>query len=117
MTHSQKEKEKESAHVVRAEKAHPAAAAAKAHPPSVQRVLVVEDMEDTRTTYKQVLETCLEVEVDTVNDGNQALEALSERPYSVMLTDLRMPRVSGMQLIEEVNSRRLPVTVIVTTGF
>jgi len=115
MTHSQKEKDP--AHVVRAEKAHSVAATVKQQPSSTQRVLVVEDMEDTRTTYKQVLETCLEVEVDTVNDGNQALEALSERPYSVMLTDLRMPRVSGMQLIEEVNSRRLPVTVIVTTGF
>jgi DNA-binding NtrC family response regulator len=41
---------------------------------------------------------------------------IQERPYSVVLTDLRMPKVSGMKLIAEVQERKLPVTVIVTTG-
>jgi DNA-binding NtrC family response regulator len=34
----------------------------------------------------------------------------------MMITDLKMPRLSGMKLIEEVQKRELPVTVIVTTG-
>ena len=34
----------------------------------------------------------------------------------MLITDLRMPRVSGMQLLQEVQTRRLPVTVFVTTG-
>ena len=33
-----------------------------------------------------------------------------------MITDLRMPKLDGMKLIEEIQTRRLPVTVIVTTG-
>ncbi len=82
-----------------------------------QRVLIAEDNEDTRRTLKSMLELALGVVVDTVNDGSQALQALIEQPYSVVITDLKMPRVSGMQLIEEVTKRRLPVTVIVTTGF
>jgi DNA-binding NtrC family response regulator len=85
--------------------------------PSTQRVLIAEDNEDTRKTLKSILELALGVTVDTVTDGGHALEALIERPYSVVITDLKMPRVSGMQLIEEVTQRRLPVTVIVTTGF
>jgi DNA-binding NtrC family response regulator len=84
--------------------------------PPKQRVLIVEDNEDTRKALKRLLETSLKVDVDTVADGSQALQALGERPYSVVLTDLRMPRVSGMQLIQEVQKQRLPVTVIVTTG-
>jgi DNA-binding NtrC family response regulator len=85
--------------------------------PHRQRILVAEDGEDARRTLKQMLELALEVEVDTVSDGRQALQALLERPYSVVITDLKMPHVSGMQLIEEVTKRRLAVTVIVTTGF
>jgi DNA-binding NtrC family response regulator len=87
------------------------------HPAGGQRILIAEDNEDTRRTLKQMLELALTVEVDTVSDGSQALKALLEQPYSVIITDLKMPRVSGMQLIEEVMQRRLPVTVIVTTGF
>jgi DNA-binding NtrC family response regulator len=41
---------------------------------------------------------------------------LIERNYSLVITDLKMPRVDGMQVVEEVQKRRLPVTVIVTTG-
>lgn len=81
-----------------------------------QRVLVVEDNEDTRNSLQELLRLALNLEVDTAADGNRALELLVERPYSLMITDLRMPRLSGMRLIEEVQSRRLPVTVIVTTG-
>ncbi len=81
-----------------------------------QRVLIVEDLEDTRESLKQVLEMSLGVEVDVAEDGARGLEMLQRRPYSVVLTDLRMPKVSGMKLIEEVQGRRIPVTVIVTTG-
>ena len=44
-------------------------------------------------------------------------KALAERPYSVIVTDLKMPRVDGLQLLEEVQKRRLPADVIITTGF
>jgi DNA-binding NtrC family response regulator len=94
------------------------------HDPSVdsaeltsrRRILVAEDNKDTRHSLKKLLECSMPVTVDTVADGSEALEALAARPYSILITDLRMPKVSGMQLIEEVRTKRLRVTVIVTTG-
>jgi DNA-binding NtrC family response regulator len=81
-----------------------------------RRVLVVEDHDDTRNSFQQLLELSLGLEVDLAADGEEALERLSERPYSIVITDLRMPRLDGMGLIEEIQQRRLPVTIIVTTG-
>src|SRR3954451_14479077 len=81
-----------------------------------RRILVVEDNEDTRQTFQQLLEIALGVEVDLARDGNQALALLLGRPYSILITDLRMPKLDGMKLREEIQTRRLPVTVIVTTG-
>jgi DNA-binding NtrC family response regulator len=81
-----------------------------------RRVLVVEDNEDTRQSFQQLLELALGIEVDLARDGDEALALLLERPYSIMITDLRMPKLDGMKLIEEIQARRLPVTVIVTTG-
>jgi DNA-binding NtrC family response regulator len=84
---------------------------------SKRRILIAEDNAMTRKQLQQLLESTLGAVVDTAADGSEALEALIERPYSVVVTDLRMPKVSGMELIEEVQKRRLPVAVIVTTGY
>ncbi|MFL5331100.1 MAG: sigma-54-dependent transcriptional regulator [Gemmataceae bacterium] len=85
-------------------------------PTSTQRVLVVEDMEDARNSLQQLLSMTLKLEVDTAEDGASGLKKLLERPYSVAITDLRMPKLSGMALIQEVQKRKIPVTIIVTTG-
>src|SRR5439155_11136256 len=49
-------------------------------------------------------------------DGGAALERLRHHDYSLVLTDLRMPGMDGMELVAEVQRRHLPVTVIVLTG-
>ncbi len=82
-----------------------------------RRVLIAEDNEINRQQMKQVLESDQKVTVDTTSDGKEALEALVARNYSILVTDLKMPHLTGMQLIEEVQKRRLPVTVIVMTGY
>ncbi len=82
-----------------------------------RRILLAEDNEVNRQQMQHILETDHKVKVDTTRDGREALEALAENSYSLLLTDLKMPHVDGMQLIEEVQKRRLPVTVIVMTGY
>ena len=81
-----------------------------------QRVLVVEDLDDSRTSLCELLETALGLEVDAAEDGARGLEMLAAKPYSLVITDLRMPRLGGMKLIEQIQLRKIPVTVIVTTG-
>ncbi len=104
----------------KASKAAPPDAGAAPPPPSVpavpQRVLVVEDSEDARTSMRDLLQMALGLQVDTAADGHQALDLLGQRTYSLVITDLRMPKLSGMKLIEEIQQRRLPVTMVVTTG-
>lgn len=85
-------------------------------PLSTQRILVVEDLEDARTSLQELFRMALGIEVDTAEEGQKAIELLETRPYSLVVTDLRMPKLNGMHLIEEIQSRRIPVTVIVTTG-
>ncbi|MCI0703824.1 MAG: sigma-54 dependent transcriptional regulator [Planctomycetia bacterium] len=81
-----------------------------------QRVLVVEDLEDTRTSLQELLQMSLGLEVDTAEDGVAGLEMLRTKPYSLVLTDLRMPKLGGMKMLETIHEEKIPVTVIVTTG-
>ena len=84
---------------------------------SRRRILIVEDNETARKQIQVFLEADPSISVDTAANGSDALKALTERPYSVIVTDLKMPRVDGLQLLEEVQKRRLPADVIITTGF
>jgi DNA-binding NtrC family response regulator len=84
--------------------------------PLPRRVLVVEDLEDTRESMQELLVVALSVEVDAAEDGVRALELLGEREYGVVVTDLRMPRATGMRLLREVRERELRCPVIVVTG-
>jgi CheY-like chemotaxis protein len=80
-----------------------------------QRVLVAEDDRDLRELYSYVLKEG-GFEVVEATDGEETLERLaSERP-SVLVTDIMMPKVSGVEVIERVKSRaelrNLPVIAI-----
>lgn len=81
-----------------------------------RRILLVEDDEDAREQLQRLLRSDSQLIVEGVGDGEQALKALASQPYSIVITDLRMPGFDGMDLIREVQEKRLPVTVIVTTG-
>ncbi len=85
-------------------------------PAVAQRVLVVEDLEDTRASLQEMLQISMGLEVDTAEDGAAGLALLRSKPYSLVITDLRMPKVGGMKLIEAIQAEKIPVTVIVTTG-
>jgi CheY-like chemotaxis protein len=67
--------------------------------PPKQRILIAEDSESTRLQLQELLQGELEVQVDTVGDGAQALKELLEQNYSIILTDLNMPGGGGMDLI------------------
>ena len=55
--------------------------------------------------------------IKVAHNGTAALEWLVEGNFSLVLTDLRLPGIGGLDLIREVRNRDLPVTVIVMTGF
>jgi DNA-binding NtrC family response regulator len=80
-------------------------------------ILIADDSERTREQLRTLLAADGRYEVDTTGDGAAALERLSARNYSVFLTDLKMPGLDGMQLIEQLHERQVPVTVIVMTGY
>jgi two-component system, NtrC family, response regulator AtoC len=97
---------------------HPPAAEAESSTPRSlpRRILIAEDNELARNQLQKALAVNPELEVQTTSDGSKALQLLAEENFSLLITDLRMPKLDGMQLIQEIQKRRLPVTVIVTTG-
>jgi DNA-binding NtrC family response regulator len=79
-------------------------------------VLVVDDEPDMVDSCAFFL-TRAGFAVGKALSANEALAKLERDRYSVVITDLRMPKVSGLRLLEEVKERDPDVEVVVITGF
>jgi DNA-binding NtrC family response regulator len=81
-----------------------------------RRILAVDDQEFNRNHLRMVLESD-GFEVETVADGQSAWDELRAHKYHLVITDLRMPELSGLDLLARVRAERLPVGMIVLTAF
>ncbi|HYL87301.1 MAG TPA: response regulator [Burkholderiales bacterium] len=79
------------------------------------RVLIVDDNADLRASLKQLLEL-LGYEVETARDGAAALKAQRERRAAVVITDLFMAGVEGMETIARFKADWPQVRVIAMSG-
>lgn len=79
------------------------------------RVLVVDDEESIRYSVGEYLRRRGE-ECQTAESGEQALEYLRGEDYDVMLTDLMMPGLSGMDVVREAKRLRPQLVCIILTG-
>jgi response regulator RpfG family c-di-GMP phosphodiesterase len=87
-----------------------------AEPTETARILVVDD----ERVIREILAEFLALEgfsVHTVEDGEKALAELRLHPYDLLITDLKMPRLSGLQLLEKIEQERLGVLTVLMTGF
>jgi DNA-binding NtrC family response regulator len=79
------------------------------------RALVADDEPAMRRRVKALL-TDLGCEVVEAADGQLAVEALAGPAFDIVVTDLRMPELDGLQLLREVRSRNRHVPVVMITA-
>mgnify|MGYP000995738842 CR=1 FL=1 len=81
------------------------------------RILIVEDDAVARRNLEHVLARNQEYDIDQADGGEQALNFLNRRHYDLVLTDLRMDKVSGMDVLAEVRARHADTEVIMLTAY
>ena len=81
-----------------------------------ERILVVDDDEDMLSTCRKFLDR-QGYDVATTDRGQNALAMFDEAPFDLVLTDLKMPEMDGMELLRELRRRAADAIVIVFTGF
>jgi EAL domain-containing protein (putative c-di-GMP-specific phosphodiesterase class I)/CheY-like chemotaxis protein len=98
-------------------KARTPTAAADASPvtPKGSRILVVEDDDNLAHMYQIVLRAS-GFEVDVAADGRAALEQFQKHPADLVITDLTMPGMDGMALLQRIRDSDLDVPVMIVTA-
>ena len=87
--------------------------------PQTRTILVAEDSEVTRTLVTGILSN-LGYRILQAEDGQQALEMLQDYRVDLLMTDIQMPRMSGLELLKNVRAdvalEGLPVIMLSTLG-
>jgi response regulator RpfG family c-di-GMP phosphodiesterase len=80
------------------------------------RVLVVDDEKFIRDILADFL-GMEGYEVRTAEDGQAALQEMSKTAYDVVISDLKMPKMGGIELLDEIAKRTPNVLTVIMTGF
>lgn len=81
-----------------------------------RKILVVDDEITVCKSIRQAI-LCEEYEVDTALSGEEALKKDLEKSYDLVITDLMMPGISGLDLLRSLKGRRPSANVIMVTGY
>ena len=81
-----------------------------------KRVLIVEDDEEMRGLLSDVIEE-EGYKTDSVDNGSEAFRKLVKESFALIITDIRMPGLSGFDVLSAVKKFQLEIPVIVITAF
>jgi putative two-component system response regulator len=81
----------------------------------VTRILIVDDEETIRLALRKFLRS-RGYEVEIAGSGDQALELIEQAPFSLMLCDVRMPGMTGVQVVPQARQRDEDLAIIMLTA-
>ena len=79
-------------------------------------ILIVDDEKNIRLTLEEALAS-LETEINTAVNGEEALAKLKEKDFGLILLDLKMPGMDGMEVLRRLREIRPDIKVIIITAY
>ncbi len=79
-------------------------------------VLIVDDNPNMSSLLMEMLEA-LDYESVVASSGKEALEQIGEKDFSLVITDFRMPNMTGIELLDKIKEHRSDLPVAVISGY
>jgi DNA-binding response OmpR family regulator len=80
------------------------------------RVLIVDDEEELVTTIAERLQI-RGIQAEIATDGETALKMIKENPPQVVVLDVMMPGIGGIEILKRMKAQNLQIPVILLTGY
>jgi CheY-like chemotaxis protein len=81
-----------------------------------KRILIVEDDEEMRALLRDLIEE-EGYKTDSVNNGSEAFHRLAKESFDLIITDIRMPGLTGLDILPGMKKLQPQAPVIVITAF
>ena len=82
-----------------------------------KKILIVDDESDMLQLLKRSLEPDLNCRIDTASSAKEALKMISQQAFDLVLADIKMPEMDGLELLELIKRDNPELTVVMMTAF
>ena len=79
-------------------------------------ILIVDDNPNMSSLLSEMLEV-FDYQSVRASDGSDALDKLSETKFSLVITDMRMPNMTGLELLKQAKSKHPKLPVVLISGY
>jgi len=80
-------------------------------------ILIIDDERDMLQLLKRSLEPDMKCRIQTAQSGKEGLQILAQEPFDLVLADIKMPEMSGLELLEQIKRDYPDLTVVMMTAF
>ena len=82
-----------------------------------ERILIIDDEVDMLMLLRMIIEDNTDYEVETTNSPTEGIKLLRDEQFDLVVTDLKMPGMDGMELFDEFKELKPDVPVIIITAY
>ncbi|MDI1472242.1 MAG: response regulator [Thermodesulfovibrio sp.] len=82
-----------------------------------EKILIVDDEPDMLKLLSMIIREKTPYEVNTTNNPIEAVQLIKDNDFSLVITDLKMPGIDGLQILEEVKKKDEDIPVIIITAY
>ena len=82
-----------------------------------ERILVIDDELDMLMLLKMIIEDNTSYNVETTNNPAEGLKMLAEEAYDLVISDLKMPGMDGLEVFDELRKMRPDIPLIIITAY
>lgn len=80
------------------------------------KILIVDDNPNMSSLLSEMLEV-FDYESTRAGDGYEAIEIVDQQDFSLVITDMRMPRMSGLDLLQKLKDKNPKLPVVIISGY
>jgi len=81
------------------------------------KLLIIDDEDIVLKSCKKILSKRDDLQIDTASSGQEGLDRTDNEEYDIVITDLKMPGISGMEVLKTLQEKKPGITVIIFTGY
>ena len=81
-----------------------------------KKVLIVDDDKIMRKIEKEIIEVINALEVFEATNGKDAFNLLQEKSFDLLITDVCMPEMSGIELVDKLRASGISIPILVLSG-